>query len=1668
MVNQFHMQTGESMGHNLACTLDAESNRQVQGDPGLIRLPPFFHSPRICRGGYLRTRMISRSLALLAFLSITPVQRAEAETNANRLTYLDENDPFFVGPKFPKLTTPQWVGESGVEAVVILAIDDMRDPQRYETFLRPVLDRLKQIDGRAPVSIFCNQLDAQNPQLQTWLKEGLSLEVHTLTHPCPLLANSNFVAAAANYHDCVDLLNRVPGNKPLAFRMPCCDSMNSPSPRFYAEMFNRVSSTLQFLTIDSSVMNLTTANDKSLPRALVMDGGNRERFRKYFPAETNSVTKLSLKWFGTTIEDYPYPYVIGKLCWEFPPMVPSDWEANNAQGPNNAQTVADWKAALDATMLKQGTFTFIFHPHGWIRAEQLLEFIDYADKTYGRKVKFLNFREAQERLDKNLLLDQPLRAANGQDNGVRLLDLNNDGYLDVICANEHVRQTRVWNPNERTWIKSGFPMPLVEPGPQGRRQEAGVKFGIIHADGRVSALIRNEAFSRAWTFEGAQWIEDAPLLDGLEVEGKPIFTAARDPAGGMRDRGVRLRDLDRDGGCELIIGNESQNAAFAWSEAERSWKRLPYGLPGETSVVDGDGRDNGLRFVDINDDGYDDVLFSNENAFALHLFIATPKSWLGWERGWTFKVASGKRGEPVELPMVVRGGTNRNNGAWFRAGQMWVQNEATAHGPDKVERRSFSELLTLAEPPPKSPEASLRAIRVRPGFKVELVVSEPLIVDPVAFDWGPDGKFWVVEMRDYPLGIPDSTAVPDAGRGNESGPSSRPLPQRSGYKPGGVVKYLEDTDGDGRYDKATVFLEHVNFPNGVMVWRKGVLISAAPEIFYAEDTDGDGKADIRKPLLVGFNEGNQQHRVNGFEYGLDNWVYAANGGSGGTIRSVSTGKTANLRGHDLRFKPDTGEFELVEGQTQFGRHRDDWGNWFGNENPTWLWHYFLPEHYLARNSDLAVTTTRRVLANYPNATRVYPVSRPQQRFNWPEAASNLTSANSPTPYRDTLFGPDFASSVFVSEPAQNVVHREVLESNGVTFASHRASDEQDREFLASSDNWFRPTMLKTGPDGALYIADIYRRVIEHPEYFPEELKTRPDLRAGDDKGRIYRVYPEGAQLRPVPRLDRLARKDLVQRLASTNGWERDLAQRMLLWRDEQPAESELRLIGAADLNPKARIQALSTMSALGLITPAIALSGLRDPHPAVKEFALRLSEPFLRAAPAKAADSDLTAALLQLVADASVRVRYQLALTLGEWNDPRAAQALARIALKDHDPDLQTALLSSAKPHAAEMLDAILAETQSDLPADVLASLLNQVIGSPNPASAAKAFRRLGKPSGDSYAAWQMATTAAFLDTLERRSQSLKEFRDNAPAALKEAIGKLDGLFDYARQTAETATASEADQLLAIRLLGRGPGPAPEDAKRLGGMLHPRFSGPLQQAALDRLKRINDPQAGKALLAGWKQYAPSLRTEVLNGLLSRTPWTGELLAAMESGLIGAAEIGPVHRQRLLRHSAAEIRERAEKLFAASASDRQKVIKAYDAVNRLTGNAERGGALYRQNCGACHRLRGEGTNLGPDLGTVADKPVETLLVAILDPNQAFETKYINYTAVTRGDREISGIIAVETPNSITLRNVGGTEETMLRSDIKELTSSRLSFMPEGFENTLTPQDMADLIASIRSR
>jgi putative membrane-bound dehydrogenase-like protein len=1583
----------------------------------------------------------------LTFFAPTIARAADG----NRLTYLDESDPYNVSRTFPKLITPQWVGEEGVEAVVVLAIDDMRDPDKYEKFLRPILQRLKRIDGRAPVSIMTNKIDPQDKRLQGWLKEGLSLETHTLDHPCPFFHTGDFAKAKATYERCVDLLSAVPGSRPVAFRMPCCDSLNTPSPRFFAEIFNRTTPlTLpslpkggegkkgtpspplrregrvrggNFLTLDSSVFNVLTSNDPELPRELVIDADGQDKFRKYLPADRT---------FVNTIEDYPYPYVIGRLCWEFPCVMPSDWVAQHRQQPNNPATVRDWKAAIDATVVKRGVFCLVFHPHNWIRNEQIVELIDHAVAKHGKKVKFLTFREAQERLNKHLLGGQALRRADGQDNGVRLLDLDNDGYLDVVIGNDKVRQTRRWSPRTGKWITTDFPLAHVD---------AGVRFGVVRSDGHASMLVRDEKATGAWHFGDGKWIEGRTLLDGLEVKGKKIETSRRG-----RDAGVRFRDLDHDGRCEMIVSNDKEQAIFQWSEKRKSWTKLPFALPEGTALVNADGQDNGLRFVDLDEDGREDVVFSNEDRYSVHLFASMTE-------GWSKRVMSGKR-DPLTLPSPPKGGEGRvrgdlpaitrsgtNNGAWFHSRHLWVANEHTDLLKDHVERRSFNEMLAGVEPTAKSPTAALRSIRTRPGFQVELVASEPLVQSPIAFAWGPDGKLWVVEMGDYPLGLDNKG------------------------KPGGRIKYLEDTDGDGKYDKATVFLDGLSFPTSVLPWRKGVLVTCAPEIFYAEDTKGTGKADKRIPLYTGFTEGNPQHRVNSLTWGLDNWLYGANGDSGGKVKSVKTGATIGMGGRDFRIRPDDGALDAQAGQTQYGRSRDDWGNWFGNNNSNPMWHYALADHYVRRNPHLAAPDSHVQLSVTPGAAPVFPISRTLPRFNDFNTANHFTSACSAIVYRDELFGPAFAGSTFVSEPVHNLIHREIMTAKGVTFTSRRAGDELKSEFLASSDNWFRPTSIQTGPDGALWVADMYRAVIEHPEWIPLDWQKRIDLRAGHDKGRIYRIFPVGKKPRQIPRLDRLDTAGLVAALDSPNGWQRDTVQQMLIWRKDEAALPLLEKLAGACKRPLGRLHALCTLDGLHALKPALLRKALADAHPGVRRHAIRLCEGSLAKSPELGAD------LLKLVADADPQVRMQLAYTLGEWTDARAGDALGQLALRDAgDRYLTAAVLSSVnRKNLERVLLAVMKGSDKTPPSAALVeSLLRLANALGDTKAMATLLTAVATPEKGKYAPWQFTTLAGLLDALDERNTPLTKLSAEGNDELKAALKPLPKLFAAARAIVTDGKATTADKVRALRLLGRGLDRQKEDVTMLADLLVPQTADDLQAAAIAALGRLRTPQVPELLLRGWKGYAPAQRDRVLEMLFRRNEWLTVTLEAIERKQITAAEINAVRRQRLLGHRSPDVRKRAAKLFAdAINADRQKVIDTYQSVLTLTGDAKRGAQVFSKNCATCHQLGGVGNAVGPDLASLGDKSAQALLIAILDPNRAVEARYVGYTAATKNGLTYTGVLASETGNSITLIGPDGKKKVILRSDLDELISSGKSAMPEGLEKEIKPQDMADLVAHLVS-
>jgi putative membrane-bound dehydrogenase-like protein len=1651
-------------------------------------------------------------LAILGFLAglfSFPLAQPLLAQDANRLTYLDEFlAPYYVGRDFPKLTTPQWVGEEGVEAVVVLAIDDMRDSARYEQYLRPILDRLKEIDGRAPVSIMTNRAEPDDLQLQQWLEEGLSLDVHTYDHPCPCLQQGDFDAARETYERCVDLMAGIPGNRPVAFRMPCCDSLNTPSPRFWAEIFEQTTPEGNFLTIDSSVFQVFTSDDPDLPREAVLREDGAERFRHYIPFPS----------FVNTIENYPYPYLIGRSCWQFPCMVPSDWEAQHVQQPNNPETVRDLQIALDLTVLKQGVFNLVFHPHGWIRNDQVVELIDHAVAKHGSKVKFLTFREADERMQQYLLAGQPLRAADGGDNGVRLLDLNQNGYLDVVIGNDQMQRTRIWSPQQRRWLDGDFPVVLVDPRDLSSQPPSGSnkhditespeshtettsrsapsapagRFGIT-PEGEVLLLCVTEQIQGAWRFVSRQWQADDRWLRGLELDGQPIRTREA----GV-DQGIRLRDLNDDGRTELLVSNPRRQAIFTWQGD--GWEPASYSLPDDVLLVDEEGRDAGLRLVDLDEDGVADLLFSNARKYSLHLARFDES---GNFLGWPLVARQGRRGDEDAIPMIVRDigpEVPRNNGAWFHSRHLWVQNEDTHRLPDHVDRRSFDDLLgdQAAIPPPRSPNRSLDAMHVRPGMQVELVVSEPLVADPIALDWGPDGRMWIVEMGDYPSGIGDDGA------------------------PAGRVRVLSDTNGDGRYDTSEVFLEGIGFPTGVKVWRNGILVTAAPEIFYAEDTNGDGKGDHRETLYRGFVEGNQQHRVNGLRWGIDNWLHVANGDSGGVIESIRTGKKEPIGGRDLRIRPDTGELEAESGQTQFGRDCDDWGNWFGGNNSNPMWHYVLSDVDLRRNPHWVPRDVRRQVSVTPGAAPVYPASRTLPRFNDFNMANRFTSACSPTIYRDRLLGEAFLGNSFVCEPVHNLVQREVLEPMGATFRSRRADDEQDREFLASEDHWFRPTTVRTGPDGAVWITDMYRLVIEHPEWIPAEWQARLNLRAGENRGRVYRVFPQDHSPRPFPRLDQLETSELVARLAHDNGWVRDMAQQMLLWNDDPEAASHLLEFLRHAEAPLGRLHALATLDGLNQLPVEWIEQSLADPHPGIRRHALRLAATRLDNHP-----SLREKALDQLTDETDRSVLLQGALAIGETRDATFATKVSQVVAEHLDDSyLKMALISSIhSDNLLPLLESLLstwpAADEEDSPStpsaasspsaalraydEVLVALLHFTVAtrdletlttvvagllpdelengksptrqptgtkqeSDQAADDSKTTssprltdiirRRLSDPDrAEEVATWRLRVLA---ELIERLPDSL---RKEMPDELLEALARTSPL---TRDVLEDPEASVEMQAAAARLLANAFWDREATLLELRELLHPRHAPPVQSAAARGLAQHADEVVADYLLENWRSHSPSLRAQILDLIFTRTTWIHRLLQSIEQEAIPAAHVDAVRRQQLLSHRAVTVREEAERVLAASINpDRQQLIEQYLPVAELQGDPDLGRVVFGKQCSVCHRMEGVGHAVGPDLSALTDKSTEGLLAAILDPNRAIEDRYLEYLVVDEDGRQHRGMIANETSNSITLLAQEAKQTDLLRSSIELLTATGQSLMPEGLEKELPLEAMADLFAYLRA-
>ncbi len=634
--------------------------------------------------------------------------------------------------------------------------------------------------------------------------------------------------------------------------------------------------------------------------------------------------------------------------------------------------------------------------------------------------------------------------------------------------------------------------------------------------------------------------------------------------------------------------------------------------------------------------------------------------------------------------------------------------------------------------------------------------------------------------------------------------------------------------------------------------------------------------------------------------------------------------------------------------TQYGRHRDDWGRWFGNNNPNWAWHFLLADHELKRNAHYAPPDPRKTLEP---ETRVFPVSRTVARFNDLGMANHVTSANSPTPYRDELFGPWYANSLFVSEPVHNLVHRMVLESDGVSFRGRRGPNEMDREFLASSDNWFRPTMLKTGPDGALWIADMYRYVIEHPEWIPDDWEKRLDLRAGSEQGRIYRVYPVDKKPRAIPRLNNLDTPGLVAALDSPSGWQRDTAQRLLLHRRDPAAIALVRELAQKTDRPKMRVQAVWTLADLDGLDEPSALVGLTDARSDVRDSVVEAVRPLLRVS------SKVATTVLGLADDSEPRVRFRVALLLGDWDDRRAGEALARLARRDGgDPWMRAAILTSSVPHVATLLAKLGDGNADTLPAAMVERLMSLAGSMPDRHLLDSLVRTIGQPlgNGGSYAPWQLAALSGLIEARERARKTTALEMGDSFAPVWAAVRKL----------VQDDSADQPSRLEAVRLLGHSAAQNGGDRDLLIGLLRPQSPIDLQQAAVIAVAGTTDSKVPDLLVHDWKKHSPQVRGAILDALLSRPAWASSLLSSLEDGCVPPAEIDPARRQRLLKRRDPNQRSCAEAVFAHTSKARQSVIDAYRPALQRKGYPAAGSAIFKKICASCHRLGTDGVQVGP--------------------------------------------------------------------------------------------------------
>lgn len=960
--------------------------------------------------------------------------------------------------------------------------------------------------------------------------------------------------------------------------------------------------------------------------------------------------------------------------------------------------------------------------------------------------------------------------------------------------------------------------------------------------------------------------------------------------------------------------------------------------------------------------------------------------------------------------------------------------------------------------PPKEPADALKTFRLRPGFRIELVAAEPLLTNPVALDFDENGRMFVVEYHEY-----NQYANPK-------------------FKGKGLIRMLEDTDGDGRYDRSTVYVDGLDSPTAVACYDGGIFVGAVPDILYCKDTNNDGKADLRVKVFTGFDRDKAgEGLLNSFRWGLDNRFHVSTNLSGGLVRLADApgARPVNVRGQGFIFDPRLAisatkpaeTFELTSGGGQHGMSMDDWGRTFvcANSDPMHLIMY--DGRYLARNPYLVAPAAAINILPEGRTTKLFRVSpvepwralrtRLRKEKIVPgsdeggQPAGFFTSATGITVYRGDAWPAEYRGNVFVGEVSGNLVFRAKVQASGVGLIARRADSEA--EFLASTDVWFRPVQFANAPDGTLYVVDMYRELIEGAAFLPPQILKHMDVSAGLDRGRIYRIVPENFKQPAPPNLGAASTAQLVALLEHPNGWHRDTAARLLYQRQDRLAEAPLKKLANESKSPLGRLHALYALDGMKALTSTDVLRGLGDAEPKVREHAIRLAERF-------AAAPEIQAALEKLGGDPELRVRYQLAFSLGNVPGETPTRLLASLVKRDgQDSWYRLAILSSANGRAGELFRLLLADTASrSSPSgrELLKSLTAQIGAAGRNDEVAAVIKGLDElPDKEKGLAQEMVASLV--------SKALPGVRNTLGGVAAGKTGAiLTGLLKDARCTAADEKQPAAERAAAIRTLGLAP--FAQTREVFADALKARQPAPVQAAALETLGRLNRPEVPGLVLAAWPGLSPQLRATAAETLFAQPAGITAFLDAVEQNKIGRGDVDPARLQLLQSHSDATIRARAAKVLGATKLPRrQEVVAAYQKALQLSGDPARGKALFKKECSACHRLEGVGNEVGAELSAVRNRGSESILLNVLDPNREVLPQFLTYVLVTDTGRTLTGMITAESATSVTLRRPDGTSETVLRINIDELRSTGMSFMPEGLEKQIDLQAMADLLAYLNS-